>query len=428
MKKNWYQLINIFLPFTVLLAFSVLFLVSPKQKISVGEKRKLAALPGLTWRSWTDGSFAKNTEDYLADHFVQRDRFIACSDFIKNHYGVSRKPEEGKYILLKKKKPAKPKSNKIKLNIDSNYVIPDDSAAELVLTNGVFIYDSCSYQFFGGNQYSAARYANMYNAVVDHLPKNIKYYCVLVPSSTEFNLPPAKYRSKSTSETKGIADVHSRLKPEIKKADVYSHMLARRKEYMFFKTDHHWTARGAYYAYMAFSEIADFQALTIQQLKPHFIGSPFLGSMYQMTHDPTLQGNPDRLEIFDIPFGNAQASFKMSAAEKSWSKGYIVYKNAQFGTGYGVFLGLDYPIMKIDGPNKNGRKLFILKESYANAFVPFLVPHFEQIFVADVRYFPYKIDQFIAEHKINEFLMMNQLVMANNPYTAQKVLGMLKSK
>jgi hypothetical protein len=72
--------------------------------------------------------------------------------------------------------------------------------------------------------------------------------------------------------------------------------------------------------------------------------------------------------------------------------------------------------------------LFILKESYANAFVPFLVPHFEQIFVADVRYFPYKIDKFIEEYNINEFLMMNQLVMANNPYTPQKVLNMLKGK
>jgi hypothetical protein len=108
MKKNWYHILNAVLPFSLLLVFAVSFFASSKQKISISEKRKLATTPALNWKTWTDGSFAKNAEDYLADHFVERDKFIACSDFLKNHFGRARKAEEGKYIVLKKKKPAKP--------------------------------------------------------------------------------------------------------------------------------------------------------------------------------------------------------------------------------------------------------------------------------------------------------------------------------
>lgn len=425
MRENRYHIINSLVPGLFVVVFLVLFIVSPKQKISTDEKRFLEAEPVLNWTTWTNGSFAKGAENYLADHFAFRKELLAISDFFKNHEGIPRESTEGKFIVIKKKPLTKEPANKKQLNIDSNYTIPLDSAEELVLTNGVFIYDSCSYQFFGGNPISAARYARAYNALVEYLPKNITYYSVLVPSSTEFNLPKAVYRKRANSETKGIADINSRLNTVVKKANVYEHLLAHRKEYLFFKTDHHWTARGAYYAYQAFAEIAGFEALTPEKAPSKIMGS-FLGSLYQMTHDPTLKANPDKLEYFDIPFGGAKAYYMFTPADK-WKSCEIVYKKAQFGIGYGVFLGIDYPILKIDGPNKNGRKLFILKESYANAFVPFLVPHFEQIFVADVRYFPYKIDRFVADNKINEFLMMNQLVMANSPYTPSKILKLLKT-
>lgn len=427
MRKNWHHILNTIFPIGLLAFLAVLFSMMGKKEISTSEKRKLAAFPALNWQTWTDGSFTRTLEDYIADHFVYREDIIAGTDGIKNAFGIARKSNEGKFIAIKKKKAAI-KTKKTTLVIDSNYTVAIDTGAELLLTNGVFIYDSCSYQFFGGNSYSSARYANMYNAVVEHLPKHIKYYAVLVPSSTEFNLPPSTYRYKANSETKGIHYIYSGLNEKIGKADVYNHMKAHRKEYLFFKTDHHWTARGAYYAYEAFCEIADISPLTLGQMPSKFVGGPFLGSLYQLTHDPTLKANPDRLEIFDIPFNGAKAFYKFDANQTQWTPTKIVYKNGEFGIGYGVFLGLDYPVMRIDGPQKNGRRLFILKESYANAFVPFLVPHFEQIFVADVRYFPYKIDKFIEEYNINEFLMMNQLVMANNPYTPQKVLNMLKGK
>jgi len=426
MKKNWYHIVNISLPALLIVVFLFSFFTSPKIKISTEEKRTLAVLPQLTYSTWINGSFAKSSEEYLADHFAFRQMMLSLNDFIKNNEGIARKSTEGKFVVIKKKTSNKTntKKDKEQLKIDSNYTVPLDSANELVLTNGVFIYDSCSYQFFGGNPRSAARYANAYNAVIDHLPKNISYYSVLVPSSTEFNLPKSVYKNKANSETKGIADINRNLNSIVKKANVYDQMLAHRKEYLFFKTDHHWSARGAYYAYVAFAEIAGFAPLTMEKIPPKIMGT-FLGSLYQMTHDPTLKGNPDKLEYFDIPLAGVKAYYKMSS-ENNWNRCEVLYKKSQFGVGYNVFLGLDYPIMRIDGNNKNGRRLFILKESYANAFVPFLVPHFEQIFVADVRYFPYKIDKFVIDNKVNEFLMMNQLVMANSPYTSTKIMKILK--
>ena len=107
-------------------------------------------------------------------------------------------------------------------------------------------------------------------------------------------------------------------------------------------------------------------------------------------------------------------------------KTQIVNKKWEYGIGYGVFLGIDYPIMKIEGSVKNGRNLMVIKDSYANAFIPFLVAHFEKIFVADIRYFPYKITSFVKDNRVNEVLIMNHVVTANSPFSSNKLIKLIK--
>ncbi len=422
---------NIILPICVIVALLIMTSFATKIEISELERRKLTTWKPLTLKSWMSGDFTKNVEDYLADHISFRSNFIEVSDKIKqcSDLKIFQTPEmskAGKMVKVIKKSADlnttyqssfNDKPNSSELLLDSNQ--------ELVSTQGIYIYDSCAYQFFGGTKKSASRYAKALNNLRIQLNDSIVMYSILVPSATEFYLPKQHYKGRSNSEESNITYLFSQLDPSILKTNIYRRLASHNREYLYYKTDHHWTARAAYYGYLEFSSAAGFEPLGIEKMPPKFMKSHFLGSLYALTRDNSLQGNPDKVEYFDIDFHGASAYYKMKTSD-NWRKTKILNKRAEFGLGYGVFLGIDYPIMRIEGGSKNKRILFILKDSYANAFVPFLVPHFERIFVADIRYFPYKLLEFIKSNQVNEVLVMNHLVTANSPFSSNKINTLIK--
>lgn len=430
--KSLFEKANVIILFLMVLLLTITTIVTPKEKISELEKRKLASLPTFSIKSWMSGAFGPGMDDFLADHIFSRNTFMTFSDDLKNcfsHEIFFPKFVDSTEVKLVKIIRQEPKmlTEKVNQGLDTSnqIVVMNDPNQDLTLTEGVYIYDSCAYQFFGGSKNSENRYAKSVNELKTQLGDSVKLYSLLVPTSTEFCLPKEKYRGKTTSEEKAISFIFSRLSNKILTTNIYPRLAEHNKEYLFFKTDHHWTARGAYYAYLDFSTTANFAPLSLEQMKPNFMKKNFLGSLYAMTRDLTLKGNPDKLEYFDINFNGAKAYYKMKANDP-WSKTQIINKKGEYGIGYGVFLGVDYPVMRIDGPVKNGRKLMVIKDSYANAFIPFLVNHFEKIYVADIRYFPFKIVDFVKANGINEVLVMNLTITANSPYISKKLLNLIK--
>ena len=429
--KTRFDILNVITPFVLVVVVLVLTLSTKKEAVSDLEKRKLAELPQFNLKNWLNGSFASSVDDYLADHVIYRNSFIALADDCKKVYNYRlnsshTSPTEGVMVkVIAQQLPKYKKGNAQVIDQSNSSKVMLDTNQELVRTEGIYIYDSCAYQFFGGSKNSAGRYAKSVNALRANLGDSIKFYSLLVPSATEFFLPKVKYQGKSSSEEANMIFLFGKLSPNILSTNIYKRLASHNREYLFFKTDHHWTARGAYYAYLDFSEVAGFSPTPLDQMKPTYMKSNFLGSLYALTRDFSLKGNPDRIEYFDINFHGATAYYKMNPTDH-WSKTQIINKKKEFGLGYGVFLGIDYPVMKIDGPVKNGRILLIIKDSYANAFIPFLVAHFERIYVADIRYFPYKITPFIHENHINEVLVMNHIVTANSPFASNKLIKLIK--
>lgn len=429
--KNKLIIFNVIAPFVLIIGIMLGTFFSNKESISELEKRKFAILPELTLNNWMSGIFSSSVEDYLSDHVICRNSFITLSDNCKELYNfklISPVNPESDGVLVKIKTTRKSKMSEgmqPPKDVPNSRALLLDTNQELVSTEGIYIYDSCAYQFFGGSKNSASRYAKSINTIISSLSDSIRVYALLVPSSTEFFLPKDKYKGKSKSEEANINYVYSKLSPKIRTTNIYNRLASHNREYLYFKTDHHWTARGAYYAYLEFSGTAGFVPTPLSEMKPTFMKSSFLGSLYALTRHLSLKGNPDRIEYFDKNFNGAKAYFKMKPSE-NWKKTQIVNKKGEYGIGYGVFLGIDYPIMKIEGSVKNGRNLMVIKDSYANAFIPFLVAHFEKIFVADIRYFPYKITSFVKDNRVNEVLIMNHVVTANSPFSSNKLIKLIK--
>jgi hypothetical protein len=95
---------------------------------------------------------------------------------------------------------------------------------------------------------------------------------------------------------------------------------------------------------------------------------------------------------------------------------------------YLTFIGGDYPLTHIITGNKNGKKVFMIKDSYGNALVPFLTSHYEEIFVADYRSFDSNLIRFIMRHNINDLLFLHNIAIANTKYAASRVSYLMRSR
>lgn len=131
---------------------------SKKLVISQVEKRKLTTWIPFTWESWVNGTFTNNVDEYIADHIAARNHFIIMYDYIKeraklNIIPILDKSQSGRLVkvISKNSNPQNP-INRGFADLPNSSEILLDSNSKLVSSQGIYIYDSCAYQFFGGTK------------------------------------------------------------------------------------------------------------------------------------------------------------------------------------------------------------------------------------------------------------------------------------
>ncbi len=207
---------------------------------------------------------------------------------------------------------------------------------------------------------------------------------------------------KSTLKA-AIDYINSMLDPSVRSVNVVDTLRSHNAEYLFFRTDHHWTALGAYYAYVDFCRAKGIQPHTLDQFTERS-SSPFLGSFYNAARYPAMKDNPDTVQTF-IPMGTNSMTFTdTSGTEQNWS---IITNVSQWSTNskYNTFVGSDQPYAYAHNPAiTDGSACVVIKDSYGNAFIPFLIDHYEHIYWIDFRYYRGTIPQLVKEKSINDVI------------------------
>jgi len=179
---------------------------------------------------------------------------------------------------------------------------------------------------------------------------------------------------------KFISATYDMLSPSVKRADAMSIMDQHAGEYMFYRTDHHWTSLGAYYASAAYCAANDIEALPLDSYETT-VRTGVTGTLYMYSnYDGNLQRNPD-YTVCHYP----QTGYTMQCFSGGWSTNGIAVngENRDYAT---VFINGDNPLTVIKTDNHNGKTLMIFKESYGNAFVPYMIDYYENVVVVDIRY------------------------------------------
>lgn len=424
----------------VLTAVGIASLLFEKPNVSEMEQRDLAPKPAISWQSWFKGDFSKAFDAYYADTFPMRDFLVAFSSSVKESLGiryddirilgeadapvetpdepVSRpeqvlsQPEES----LSQDSPSAQESKTEEIVFSQPQEEEDDIG---VNKNGIFIYKGMGMSLFGGNASVGKVYADNINAYHHALGDSVRVFDMVVPTSAEFYLP-EKYKKLSNSEKDAIQSIYKNLSDGVTGVDAYGAIRQHTDEYLYFNTDHHWTGRGAYWAYTAFAEAAGFTPLdigsdyTVKQI------DNFLGSLYRQTQDSKMREKGDYVEYF-IPDVATQAYIVQKDQPYVKHKWTVWAESVSGSNGYLVFLCGDAPMIQIDTGTRNGKSIVVVKESYGNAFVPFLIPHYEHIYVVDERYFQTSLVEFIQQNGVNDLLFLNNAFSAMTGYHANNL-------
>ena len=359
----------VFLCLTVCFCFiigmgSLVNFIAKDRDFSESENRVLASFPKLTLSSIADGTFMKNFETYMSDQFVLRDRMISLKSYFDRLSGL--REENGVYIgddgfLIEK--PSKYTAKKAKAMAKSiNSFIkkyPELNKMIAISPNASYIYS-------------------------EKLPLGIELH------SQQSELKGIKNRLEGENYT--FLNVGKALEKAKEKSDV------------FYRTDHHWTTRGAY---AVFKSIADKWNLDRSQVKYKFltVSGDFEGTLASKTG---IHDRKDKIEIC-LP-ENSEGSYLVSyESQDKRTTSLFEPSKLQQKNKYEVFLGGNYDKVVIDTVSQSRATLLIIKDSYANCLIPMLTPYFAKIIVVDPRYMTDSIHTVMDEYNISHVLFLYNL-------------------
>ncbi len=273
----------------------------------------------------------------------------------------------------------------------------------------------------------AQNYIDAVNITQQKLP-GVKVYSLITPTAVDFYVPEGYKYGQSQKEA--IDYIYSKLNDGIKKVDVYNTINKHLNEYVFLRFDHHWTQRGAYYAYTAFCKEAGLKA---EELSSYKTGktSDFIGSYFKYAPEDRFLDNLDYIELFfrnanneGYAYNNIQMNnpTPIKVVRNDEEMKYIPYK-------YLAYINGDNPLSVFYTGIKNGKKIIVFKESYGNSLIPFLLSHYEEVYAVDVRRdkdINSDITQFIKDKGIQEVLYANYINSASASENFVHMLNMLK--
>ena len=270
---------------------------------------------------------------------------------------------------------------------------------------GIIVVEGRAMQTFSGKNAPGKAYGKTINAHYDAVKGKVRLFSMIVPSPAAFYLP-SKHRRRTRSEKPYIESAYSHLHPKIHRVDAFSEMAPHSRDYLYFRTDHHWTALGAYYAYRGFCKSAGWKPLELDQFEKRTGYKVFMGSLYKKTQDRRLRKRPDRMEYYVPPVTHTAERFYKGSPKKSSPASFLEEKFR----GYLVFLGGDYPLMIAKTSVNNGKTVLLVKNSYGNPFAVYLLSHYENVLVVDYRYQKQALSVLVDRYDVDDLVFLNGVV------------------
>lgn len=356
-KIKQYPVVAVF--FAFLFGFTILDMLWPKRERSELENRKLAQLPEFSVKSVlaeNDNWMSQYTK-YTQDQIAFRDSWINVKSRAE---GMLMKTENngvwlGKdhYLFAKF------------MNIGSKFDLNLGAVARM-----------------------AERHPGMVNVMI-------------VPSASDILTDNLPWRVPIADEDYFHDQIVETLSGKATVFDLRDTLRSHADDYIYYRTDHHWTNKGAYLAYEAFANEKNLTPFDTSSAKEKQV-KDFYGTNFSKARPWNVE--PDVITYYDLPNELTIYTANPDGTEKAEPGPLYCYEDFETRDKYRAFLrgNNGYSVLEGDGEGS----ILVVKDSYANAFIPYLTANYETIGIVDYRYLNEKIDSLIERENYDEILVL----------------------
>ncbi|MBO5064657.1 MAG: hypothetical protein J6D06_00890 [Clostridia bacterium] len=421
--------------FLMLYAGTILAFIIPLRPVySETEKRKLAEFPDFTAEAFVSGDYFSDISTWFSDTFPFREALTKANTEIKNLYGfdtiaIHGDVEQGDEIPdipleqppVEETKPqpkpqapvTMPDEEDLKTdNGDPSAARPDYNTQSL---GAIIVANDSAYEYYSFSEDLAPRFINSVSSIKNAAHNKSNVYAMIAPTSIDIKLNDALRSDISSANQKKALDYfNASFKNSIVVDGIYEAERLHRNEYTYFRTDHHWTALGAYYAYEQFAQTKGIKPIPLSKYKTRTFDG-FLGTFYSGSGQTAkLAETPDKVTAY-LPFNKTTCHIvEGNGNEFDWD---VIKDVTDYDPGmkYITFIGGDNAITTITNhDNPNGETCIVIKESFGNAFVPFLIPHYSTIYVIDPRHYDGTLSEFTQDKVINDIILLVNISTTRN--------------
>lgn len=305
-----------------------------------------------------------------------------------------------------------------------------DTDKKLTYSGYVALVGDSAYELYTYVDSVADNYAGIVNYTADKLDGTSKVYDMVVPLASGVTLPDKYYEKiKSSDQGKSLDNIYDKLSDKVTAVNIYDNLMKHRNEYIYFRTDHHWTSLGAYYAYETWCNTKGILPISLERREKANYGD-FVGSLYYDTNEEILKKNPDSFDVYK-PKNNVYIRSKSKDSEGKYIKKDVIadYSEAYTFAKYDCFIGGDQALVTIINDDAiDDSTCMVIKESFGNCIVPYLADHYSKVYVFDYRYTSKNLVEFAKEKGIDDVIFINNIGMTRSTYLVGQLNTAVKGK
>lgn len=359
-RKVQEQLVGIIF-ILILFLFLIINIIVPNKEKSVQENRMLATKPKFRLSSLISGDYDEKFEAYMDDQFVGRDMWRKLKVTVDRICGS--RLENGVYIgrngqLLEQIEVA-----------DENHLAANIKAIKS----------------FSESQ------------------KKIPVRMMLVPDAANVLNHSLPALAKPEDQTQMFSMVRKDLGDSVEWIDVSTELNKHKTEKIYYKTDHHWTTLGAFYAFQATAPSLGIEGDLSGKYVSHAVSNSFNGIL--ASKSGVNLGEKEQIDIY-VPTEEDTDLIIDYVDEGKRSTSLYDSSKLKEKDQYTVFLGGNSSLLDIRTVSTSTKRLLLVKDSFANSFIPFLTPYYREIVVVDPRYYSGTINDLMDSYRISEVLFL----------------------
>ena len=359
-RKVQEQLVGIIF-ILILFLFLIINIIVPNKEKSVQENRMLATKPKFRLSSLISGDYDEKFEAYMDDQFVGRDMWRKLKVMV-DRIGGSRL-ENGVYIgtngqLLEQIEVA-----------DENHLAANIKAIKS----------------FSESQ------------------SKIPVRMMLVPDAANVLNHSLPALAKPEDQTQMFSMVRKDLGDSVEWIDVSTELNKHKTEKIYYKTDHHWTTLGAFYAFQAAAPSLGIEGDLSGKYVSYAVSDSFNGML--ASKSGVNLGEKEQIDIY-VPTEEDTDLIVDYVDEGKRSTSLYDSSKLKEKDQYTVFLGGNSSLLDIRTVSTSTKRLLLVKDSFANSFIPFLTPYYREIVVVDPRYYSGTINDLMDSYRISEVLFL----------------------